>query len=232
MNLYGWSLESFVKLLGSKNTTVLEAASSQICEGYKDEPERAKKAKAWLRTLINTGLPLRQDRKQPSVPADGGLMITRMETELHASVIYGIVGALARDEYLDLANQSSTYAHPSILALWDDFKYCGFTRSEDCPWQIHLWMGQLSRGTPLFGDGFRSDWDYYTIFTNKDLATMIPVFQAAAKFKRRLSSSVPKVVKKGLQLTLSRGGKGLIADLLKWFIQIQRAGQDAFVYWW
>jgi hypothetical protein len=231
MNLYGWSLKSFVKAIGSKNSTVLEAASILIAEGYEDKPELSKKGKAWLRTLINTGLPLRRDRGQPSVPADGGLMITRMETELHAWVIYCIVRALARGHCVDLAIDSSSYSHPSVLALWDDLKYCGFTGSKDCPWQIHLWMSQLSGGTPLFGDGFRSDWSYYTIFTSKDLAHMIPVFRAAAKFKRRVPSSIPREARKALQFTLSKGGKTFIAKLSRWFTQIQKAGQDAFIYW-
>jgi hypothetical protein len=231
MNLYGRSLKSFIKVLGSKNSEMLTAASTHISECYDGEPELAKKGEAWLRTLINTGLPLRQDRKQPSEPADGGLMIMRMETNLHANAIHSIVHALVRDDYLDLADESSTYAHPSVRALWDDLTYCGFSHSDDCPWQIHKWMDYLGRGTPLFGDGFWSNWCYYTIFTNKDLAAMIPVFHAAAKFRRRLPRTVPTHIRKKVQVTLSEGGKAFIADLIRWFSQIEKAGQDAFIMW-
>jgi hypothetical protein len=31
---------------------------------------------------------------------------------------------------------------------------------------------------------------------------------------------------------LSQGGKAFIADLIKWFSQIQQAGQGALIFWW
>ena len=53
-------------------------------------------------------------------------------------------------------------------------------------------MSGLSNGTPLFGDDFRTEWSYYTLFTNSDLAAMIPVFKAAADFRRTLPEGYPE----------------------------------------
>ena len=230
MNLYGWSLDSFLDVLGSKNAAVLKAASAHLTESYPDKPEYAKKAKAWLRTLINTRVPLQRDRKPLAVPDNGGLMMVQMETELYAWVTFSILRAIAREDHLNPATQS--YKHPSIRMLWDEFINCRFVDSKECPWQIHWWMGQLEGGTPLFGDGFRTSWSYYTIFTNADLGEIIRVFHAGARFKRKVPRSVPKEVREKLQKSLSRGGKEFIADLMNWFGQIHKAGQDAFIMWW
>jgi len=93
-------------------------------------------------------------------------------------------------------------------------------------------MSNLSNGSPLFGDDFRTEWSFYTLFSNQELATMIPVFQAAADFKRPLPEGYPEELTKKMVTGLSEGGKDFVADLINWFGQIQRAGQDAFILWW
>jgi hypothetical protein len=59
MNLYGWSVEAFKSVLGSKDSAVLKSAMGHLSESLEDEDVLAR-AKAWLRTLIESGHPLRQ----------------------------------------------------------------------------------------------------------------------------------------------------------------------------
>ena len=230
MNLYGWSFPSFTQVLGSKDSAVLEAATARVSEALPKEPAFSK-AKAWLRTLIESGFPLRQEREPPSEPADGGLLTVQMETEVHAVVAYCLARAIARDDHLDLASESSDWAHPAVGSLYQDLASCGFTRSKSCCVQYFTWMSRLSNGSPLFGDDFRTEWSFYTLFTNDELAAMIPVFQAAADFNRPLPKGYPEEAAKQMRTGLSEGGKEFIGDLIKWFGQIQRAGQDAFILW-
>jgi hypothetical protein len=93
-------------------------------------------------------------------------------------------------------------------------------------------MSNLSNGSPLFGDDFRTHWSYYSIFTNQELAGIIPVFQAAAAFQRPLPEGYPEQVTKTMKTGLSESGKQFIGDLVLWFGQIHQAGQDAFILWW
>ncbi len=93
-------------------------------------------------------------------------------------------------------------------------------------------MSDLSNGTPLFGDDFRTDWSFYTLFSNSDLETMIPVFQAAADFKRILPEGHPGELTKRMAMSLSDAGREFALDLIKWFGQIQQSGQDVFILWW
>jgi hypothetical protein len=84
----------------------------------------------------------------------------------------------------------------------------------------------------LFGDDFRTEWSFYTLFSNRELATMIPVFQAAADFRRTLPKDYPEELTKKMATGLSDASKEFVLDLIKWFGQIQQAGQDAFIFWW
>jgi hypothetical protein len=231
MNLYGWSLSSFTQVLGSKDAAVLDAANADVVESLPNEPGLSR-GKAWLRTLIEKGCPLRQEREPPAIPGDGGLLTMQMETEVHAIVVYCIVCAIARDEHLDLAEESSYWAHSSVGALYQELSTCGFSRSPQCGVQYFSWMSKLLHGAPLFGDDFRSDWSFYSVFSNQELAEMIPVFQAAAEFKRTLPADYPAEAKANIRLELSENGKRFIGDLIGWFRRIQQAGQDAFILWW
>jgi hypothetical protein len=53
MNLYGWQLQEFIDVIGSKNAKVLETASAHLAEEFKGRSDHADlpKAIAWLRTL-------------------------------------------------------------------------------------------------------------------------------------------------------------------------------------
>ena len=93
-------------------------------------------------------------------------------------------------------------------------------------------MSSLSNGSPLFGDDFRTGWSFYSLFSNSDLAAIIPVFQAAADFKRVLPEGYTEELTKKMATGLSDNSKAFVLDLIKWFGQIQQAGQDAFVLWW
>jgi hypothetical protein len=231
MNLYGWRLSSFTQALASKDSALLEAATARLSNAFTRDPAALAKAEAWLQTLIESGFPLRQDRPPTAEPADGGLLTVQMETAIHVAVVHCLARAIAREDDLDLAIDSSSWAYPAVGSLYEDFAACGFTRSKDCCVQLHSWMVRLGKGMPLFGDDFRSSWEFYTWFTNAELAAMVPVFQAAADFKRPLPKGYPQAARKKMRTGLSDGGKVFIGDLIKWFGQIQQAGQDAFILW-
>jgi hypothetical protein len=231
MNLYGWSLPAFRQVLGSKDTAVLERAAALIAETLPKEPAQSR-AKAWLRTLIDKGFPLQQDRAPAPEAADGGLLTVHMETEAHAFALYCLARASARAEFLDLAGESSQWTHAAIGSLYRELAACGFTKSKSCCVQYFSWIAGLSNGTPLFGDDFRTEWSFYTVFSNRDLALMIPVFQAAADFKRALPEGYPEEYTKTMATSLSDASKEFVLNLVRWFGQIQQAGQDAFILWW
>ncbi len=231
MNLYGWSLSAFKQVLGSKDPAVLEKATTLISETLPKEPTQSK-AKAWLRTLIVNGFPFQQDREPSSEAVDGGLLTVQMETEAHAFTVYCLARAIARDEDLDLAGESSNWTHPAIGSLYRDLAACGFTKSKSCCVQYFSWMSGFSNGTPLFGDDFRTEWSFYTLFSNSNLATMIPIFQAAADFRRTLPEGYPEELTKKMATSLSDASKEFVLDLIRWFGRIQQAGQDAFILWW
>lgn len=231
MNLYGWSLPDFKKALGSNDSVVLEKASARLSETLREESVRSK-AKAWLRTLLENGFPLQQGRQPAPEPEDGGLLTVQMETEIHVFAAHCLARAIARDEHLDLAGESSNWAHPAVGALGHELASCGFTRSKSCCIQYFSWISSLSNGSPLFGDGFRTAWSFYTLFSNNELVTMIPVLQAALDFRRTLPEGYPEEFTKQVVTSLSDAGKEFVTDLVRWFTQIEQAGQDAFILWW
>ena len=232
MNLYGWRLSSFTQVLGSKDSALLEAAAARLSKAFPKDPVALAKAKAWLQTLIESGLPLRQDRPPPSEPADGGLLTVQMETPIHVAVVHCLTRAIAREEDVDLAIDSSSWNHPTVASLYNELMACEFHHSGKCPVEFHSWMDKLSNGWPIFGDDFRTSWEFYTWFTNEELAAMVPVFQAAADFKRPLPKGYSEEAMKKMRMSLSEGGKKFVGDFIKWFNQIQQAGQDAFILWW
>jgi hypothetical protein len=231
MNLYGWRLSSVTQVLGSKDSALLEAATARLSEALPKEPALSQ-ARAWLQTLIESGFPLQQDRPPLSVSADGSLLTVQMETEVHVTVVHCLARAIASEDDLDLASESSNWDHSAVGSLYQELASCGFTRSTYCCPQYFSWMLRLSEGSPLFGDDFRTEWSFYTFFANEELAAMIPVFQAAADFKRSLPKDYPEEARKKMRMGLSDGGKEFIGGLIKWFSQIQQAGQDAFILWW
>jgi len=231
MNLYGWRLSSFKQVLGSKDSALLEAATARLSKAFSEDPAALAKAKAWLQTLIESGFPLRQDRPPPSEPADGGLLTVQMETALHVAVVHCLARAIAREDDLDLAIDSSSWKHPAVASLYNELMSGEFHHSGKCPVEFHWWMDKLSNGSPIFGDDFRTSWEFYSWFSNEELAAIIPVFQAAEGFKRTLPENLREDYKAKIRTSLSEGGKQFIADLIKWFSAIQRAGQDAFILW-
>jgi hypothetical protein len=230
MNLYGWSFDSFTQVRGSKNAAVLEAATARLSECL-DEPNLSK-GKTWLTTLIDSGFPLQRDRQPPPEPAGGGLLNVQMETEVHVFVVHSIARAIARDDYLDLAGESSNWSHPAVQSLYNELAACEFKRSGKCSVEYFTAMWKLIDGSPLFGDDFRTEWSFYSLFTNQELAAIIPVFHAAEEYKRSVPDNLPEDYKAKMRTSLSEGGKQFIGDLLKWFRAIHEAGQDAFILWW
>jgi hypothetical protein len=232
MNLYGWRFSSFTQALGGKNSALLDAAAARLSEAFPKDPVALAKARAWLQTLIESGFPLRQDRQPPSEPAAGGLLTAQMETALHVAVVHCLIRAIACADDLDLAIDSSSWKHPAVASLYNELSACKFHHSGKCPVEFHAWMCKLIDGSPIFGDDFRTSWEFYSWFSNAELAAIIPVFQAAEQFKRTLPENLPENYQAKVRTSLSEGGKQFIGDLIKWFGAIQRAGQDAFILWW
>ena len=231
MNLYGWSLPSFTRVLGSKDPAVFDAAAGCLSESLEREPARTKGA-VWLRTLVNVGYPLREDRGPPAELADGGLLTMQMETEAHAVVVYSVMRAIARPEHIDFAGQSSNWTHAAVGSLYRELASCGFTKSKQCPPQYFTWMAKLSGGSPLFGDDFRSDWTFYSWLSNQELVSFVSVLRAAAEFKRALPPGMPEALAQRTPTELSESGKEFVGNLIRWFGQLQQASQDAFILWW
>src|SRR5262249_18541504 len=98
MNLYGWSFQSFHDVLWSNEASVLKAATGHLEDTLKDESALAR-SKAWLRTLIEAGFPMRHERGPKPEPADGGLLTLQMETETHVCAVNSIVCAIRRDDF-------------------------------------------------------------------------------------------------------------------------------------
>src|SRR5262245_2570382 len=166
MNLYGWRFDDFKRALGSKNGAVLKAAKGRLSECL-EEPHLSRGI-AWLTTLIEKGFPLRQDRQPPSEPDGGGLLTVQMEGEMHAFVVYGIFRAIAHDDYLDLASESSSWKHQAVASLYNELAACDFARFGKCPIEYYGWMSALSTGSPIFGDDFRTKWSFYSLFSNQE----------------------------------------------------------------
>jgi len=230
MNIYGWSLTDFRNVLGNNDAVLLDKATALVHETLPNEPARSQ-AVAWLQTLLKKGFPLQSERGPAAAPVLGDLVTVKMENEAHVFAIYCLARAIAREGQLDLAGESSEWSQPAVNSLYRELGACGFTKSKDCCVQYFTWMSSLSRGTPLFGDDFQSEWSYYTVFSNRDLANMIPVFQAAADFKRTLPDNIPEEHARTIATELTDQGKVFLRDLGKWFGQIQQAGQDALILW-
>lgn len=209
---------------------MLEKATAILSKTL-NEPSQSK-AKRWLRTLIEDGFPLSGQREPSTEPDDGGLLNVQMETEVHVYAVYCLARAIARDNYLDLASESSGWKYGAVGAHASDAASCGFTESESCSPRYFSAMSALRNGTPLFGDGFRTKWSFYTLFSNDELAALIPVFQAAADFKRIFPKEYPETYTKNMQTTLSKGSRDFVLDLINWFDKLHQAKQDALILWW
>jgi hypothetical protein len=232
MNLYGWSLASFRDVLGSKDPAVLESAMATLCESLQEGPA-LDRGKAWLRTLIESGYPFRQDRPEEPIPDDGGLLTVRMETEAHAFVVYSIAQTIRREEYLDLASKSSHWAHGALGASYGEMSACKFLPlAAGVDRRFFGLKMALSNGSPLFGDDFRTDWSFYSILTRDQLAILISAFRAAIAYTRPLPADYPEAMAKSVKTRLSDTAKEFLGDLITWFGRIEQAGQDAFILWW
>ena len=231
MNIYGWSLPAFKQTVGSKDSALLDAATTGLRKYLPEEPKFLR-ARSWIRTLIEAGYPLANGREGPPVPADGGLVTMQMETELHAIALYAIARAIALPEHLDLATESSNWMHQSIGAFSQALSACGFARSKACRYQMFNWIHRLGEGSPLFGDGFMTSWSFYTIFPNHELSEIVSDLRAAAAFQRPIPQGYSDEMAHKIVTTLSADGKSFANDLIGWMGQIQSAGQDAFIYWW
>ena len=231
MNLYGCDLKRFLDVLGSKNTSARSAAETCLSESLTN-PVVLGKARAWLGRLIDEGYPLRSERPQPSVSEDGSLLVTQLETELHAVVVYSLMRTLFKDACLDLSRESSTWHYSAIVAFDNELGKCGFMRSKECPTMFIHWMSALTGGSPLFGDGFRSDWSFYTVLKNDELTSLVGAIETAQKFEKHIPDSYPETFRKASFTKLSDAGNQFARAFGGWLRRIQQAGQDAFIYWW
>jgi hypothetical protein len=93
-------------------------------------------------------------------------------------------------------------------------------------------MFALMQGTPLFGDEFRTQWEFYSILSQQALSGFVPVLQSALMFNRPVPQEMPEQMRQSYKTGLSEDAKKFAADLITWFTQIRDAGQDAFIMWW
>jgi hypothetical protein len=230
MNIYGWSFDDFKAVLGSGDTAVLERANTLLSASVSDETYRIKGA-GWLRTLIDDGYPLVKERPPVTCPDDGGLATVKMETGEHISAVYCLARAIARQEHLDLVLKSSLYSHGAIRSVDREMRASQFTRQMTNGATFAKWMSTLQHGSPLFGDQFHTYWSYYSLFSNAELAAMIPAFRDAIAYRRQFPEGYPEEMRQQFTQCLSQSSKEYLQDLIEWFGEIQDAGQDAFVLW-
>jgi hypothetical protein len=227
-SLYRWKLREFIDMIGSKNSVVLKAAAAHLADIYKNEKERSKfqSANAWLQTLINQGLPLRRDRERPTVGAKGNLLATHMEAGIHVAVIHSLICTLGAKRVT--FDEWSQGIHG---AIHKELRESGFLRSEKVQLEFLLTLRKLDCGTPLFGDDFYTGWEFYSIIENHEIAALVAGFRAALRFKRELPRSFPKEARKRIKTRVSDDFRDFIGKSVKWFGQIQKAGQDAYILW-
>jgi hypothetical protein len=230
MDLHGWKLQEFIDVIGSKNATVLERASAHLEELYKGaKDDDLSKALAWLHTLINEGHSLRWERERPAVAMDGALLAMQMEAGIHVNVIYSLVEAIRREEFLHPAFDS--WGQGVSTGLRNEFSACGFIGSRECSIEFLQALHRLDGGTPLFGDDFYTSWQYYSIIENDRIAALVQGFEGVLRFERKLPADIPDHIRERFKVRVSDDYKKLISDLIGWLGQIEQAGQDAFILW-
>jgi hypothetical protein len=229
--LYGWKIQEFIDVIGSKNVKVQKAALGHLREVYESPGDQAelRKARAWLRTLINKGYPLRRDRKPPIVRADGELLLMRMETGIHVAVVNSLVQALRRDEFVQPL--FDRWSQGVSSAIHNELRACGLFGSRASSVEFITALSRLDGGTALFGDGFHTGWEYYSVIEKAQIGLLLAGFEAVLNFERKLPDGIPAEAKKRLRTRVSADARGLITELIDWFGKIERAGQDAFILW-
>lgn len=230
MNLYGWSFADFKKVLGSGDTALLETASATLGECFTDE-KPLRRARAWLRTLIEKGHPfntVREDEPQD----EAGLLKVSMEAESHVFVVEAIRRAIAKPEFLDLAMDSSNWNRGAISMLQRETSECDFSSSDDYGLPMMQAEYILGAGSPLFGDRFHTTWSFYSLLDNEMLGLVVPSLEAATTYERKLPDNFPEHLRAEMPTRLSDSAREFAGALAGWFKQLHGAGQDAFVLWW
>lgn len=231
MNIYGCNIQAIKDILGSKNTVILDAVIKNLVDVFHNKDDHHK-ALAWLNTLINDGFTLKSERESPTVQSDGGLLIHLLETEVHITVINRIMHVLRDDRSIDLTTHSSHYHYSAMTELYRELRLCGFTSSRECPKYFYKLMFALLHGSPLFGDNFHSDWSFYAFLTNQELSQLTSVLNKAKQFERSISKELPEEIRVARKTCLSNMGISFVNDLIEWFSQIHKAGQDAYLLWY
>jgi hypothetical protein len=227
VTLCSWKLQEFIDVIGSKNSVVLKAAAAHLADIYKNEKDKPQlhSANAWLRTLINQGLPLRRDRERPTVGAKGKLLVMHMEAGVHVAVIDSIVSALGGKQLA-----FDVWGSRLSSALHSELRRCGFFQTR-VPLDFITTMGKLDGGTPLFGDGFHTGWEFYSVIENHEIAALVAGFRAALRFRRKLPRSFSKEARKRVSTRLPDDLRPLLGKIVKLFAQIQKESQDAYILW-
>jgi hypothetical protein len=231
MNLYGFTPTEVIDCIGSTDQNIQQDAKREVSRLLRAEADQAK-ARGWLRTIFGgRAVSLRKDRPALAVGDDGGLVITQVETEIHALALFGLVQAVRANRYLDISAESSHWHQKAVSSLYAEMSACGFFRSGNVPIEFHTWISQLIDGTPLFGDSFWSDWSYYSILERRELAQFGNVLQSAITYQREIPEEIPEDVARTITRTLSNQGKRFASDFSGWCSQLSQVGQDAFILW-
>ena len=231
MNLYSFELSSLIELLSSGEQGILAAAHENV-EASLRAPDDRERAKLWVSRLVRDGVLLARDREPPSTPSDGDLLVSRLETELHVVGLFALIRAMTNPQALDLAVESSSWTRETLGAVIGEMRECGFLGSAECPRVLRESLAALDSGTPLFGDGFRTDWSYYSILQHAVLGETIAALERACAYRRPIPAYVPESVRKSVKAELSEAGRALVQELRGWLGKVMSAGHDALVLWW
>lgn len=232
MNLYGCDFDALKATIMSGDEDLLQRASGRLDEIFKDSEWARELSGKWLEKLIKHGCPLKESHDNLAVPEDGGLLVSQLEAETHVFAIHSIFESLKNDTWLNLSGPSSNYTPTAVRRLYRELDDCEFLSSDQCPEQLANCLVSISTGTPLFGDGFHTNWSYYCFLENQKLLEMQRGLEAALTHKKFIPDYVPEEVKKDYFLELSEGGRKFTNELLNWLGSLTEADQDLYIIWW
>lgn len=151
---------------------------------------------------------------------------------VRSRALHSLFQALREGQWLDLAGESSAWTLDGLNDLYADLVACGFAGSPSCSGTLLENLGRLRDGTPLFGDGFLTEWSYYSILRRSEVLELVADLTAAVDFERPLPAYVPPQVRDQMVLRLSPGALELATQLGAWCARIAAAGEDVYALWW
>lgn len=230
MNLYGCDLQSVTASFGSQDEGLLKRAIDNLAQILQPGDD-LNKAICWLQTIIKTNVPLRVNRPAPFVSEDGGLLVCQLEAEIHVLALHCLVTAVRREEHLNLTEESSFWNHVAVTELQMELSSCRFEPSDVPLSQLLNYFAILIKGTPFFGDDFRSSWSIYSFLPHSELSHLTTALQDALTYERMLPEKMPEEIRQQYTTKLSDGMNTFVSEFIGWLKQLDRSGQDMYLIW-